>query len=748
MPVEVEYKVVVNTGNSEQDVNKVSTATKKLNKDTGDLTKTYQDIYGDAQNLSGVLGGLQDRLYELAQAGKQNTNEFKILTAEAGRLKRAQVEVDLAIEKTSLTMGGKLAVGARAASSAMLLVQGSMTALNLENEEMEASLNRLVASLAIADGVNGLNESLRGTKIAMVANIAVTKVVTVVTKLWNAALKSNPLVLLLSIIIAASLAVYGLAKAFEANSKSAKRAARAAADLKKAIADQKKAVDDLAYAQKLQRESSKLSSDQAYEEAKAAGASTKELRKLELQTIDNAIAIARESIVKKVNTRDTLENTKAAKEARLEKARAALDDANNTSVRYDPTVIQRRKDLKEEISSLEGDIKTSTSAIDQWTLAIGTDNSEYDKLLGERTTIINKHGVAVIQQGTDFVRATADSAADLLESNRVSNLSLQEQEEDAVNKKYDLTIANMKKLKKDTTALEDAKANELSEISTRYSTQEQQQLIDDAAEKTRIAIDAKKAMDALIDDPAKKLEAEAETIRLEQEALRVKYEQEQILYRGNKEKLKEIESEYASESAALDNDAKTNKKKADKKASDDEIYVANATSDAKDAITEAGINSIEKGIGIIKSLAGENRSLQAQAIIAENAVGVAKQVINNKAANGAVDLKYAGVPGGQIPANLEKTANRINMVTGIATSVAAAAQGLSSLGESGSLDSGTSGDQEQQAPSFNLIEGTAESQLASQIGRGSDNPIKAYVVSSEVTTAQQLDRNLIDNSGF
>ena len=748
MPVEVEYKVVVNTGNSEKDVNKVSTATKKLNKDTGDLTKTYQDIYGDAQNLSGVLGGLQDRLYELAKAGKQNTNEFKILTAEAGRLKRAQIEVDLAIEKTSMTMGGKLALGARAASSGMLLVQGSMAALNLENEEMEASLTRLVAALAIADGVNGLNQSLEGTRIAMIANTAVTKVVTVATKLWNKALNSNPLVLLLSIVIAASLAVYGLSEAFKSNSKSAKKSAKAAANLKKKYDDQSKAVRDLAYAQKLQRESSKLSTDQAYEEAKAAGASTKELRKLELQTIDKAVATAKDNIVLLVNTRETKKNTQAAKEARLEKTRAALDNANNTSVRFDPTVIQRRKDLREEISGLEGEIKGSTQVIDDLTLAIGTGNSEYDKLLSQRTSIVNKHKAAVIQQGTDFVDSTIDSAADLLESSRVSNLSLQKQEEDAVNKRYDSTIANMKKLKMDTTALEDAKADELSEISTRYSNEEKQQLIDDAAEKTRIAIDAKKAMAALIDDPVKKLEAEAEIIRLEQEALRVKYEAEQELYRGNKEKLKEIEAEYTSDSAALDNDAKSNKKKTDKKASDDAIDIDNATNDAKDGIRDANINSIEKGIGIIKSLAGKNRSLQAASIVAENAVGVAKQVINNKAANAAVTLKYAGVPGGEIPAGLEKTANRINMVTGIATSVAAAAQGLSSLGESGSLDGGNSGDQDQQAPSFNLIEGTAESQLSSQIGRGSDTPIKAYVVSSEVTTAQQLDRNLIDNSGF
>ena len=49
------------------------------------------------------------------------------------------------------------------------------------------------------------------------------------------------------------------------------------------------------------------------------------------------------------------------------------------------------------------------------------------------------------------------------------------------------------------------------------------------------------------------------------------------------------------------------------------------------------------------------------------------------------------------------------------------------------------------APSFNLVQGTGANQIASSIA-GQNRPIEAYVVSSNVTTAQGLDRNIIENS--
>ena len=51
-------------------------------------------------------------------------------------------------------------------------------------------------------------------------------------------------------------------------------------------------------------------------------------------------------------------------------------------------------------------------------------------------------------------------------------------------------------------------------------------------------------------------------------------------------------------------------------------------------------------------------------------------------------------------------------------------------------------------PSFNLVEGTADNQIANSLNEQSQQPVKAFVVTSDVTTGQELDRNIIDNSSL
>lgn len=51
------------------------------------------------------------------------------------------------------------------------------------------------------------------------------------------------------------------------------------------------------------------------------------------------------------------------------------------------------------------------------------------------------------------------------------------------------------------------------------------------------------------------------------------------------------------------------------------------------------------------------------------------------------------------------------------------------------------------APSFNLVEGTGSNQIAEGL-QSQDKPIKAFVVSSDVSTSQSLDRNIVQNSSL
>jgi hypothetical protein len=127
-------------------------------------------------------------------------------------------------------------------------------------------------------------------------------------------------------------------------------------------------------------------------------------------------------------------------------------------------------------------------------------------------------------------------------------------------------------------------------------------------------------------------------------------------------------------------------------------------------------------------------------------------VIANKLANlGALATPQAIASGG-ITAVPTITANNISLGLGIAANVAATAKALKEIGGGGNAPSGggTGGGMATgggagggvMAPSFNVVGNNGLNQLAQL----QQQPVKAYVVGSEVSTQQALDRNRITNA--
>ena len=159
-----------------------------------------------------------------------------------------------------------------------------------------------------------------------------------------------------------------------------------------------------------------------------------------------------------------------------------------------------------------------------------------------------------------------------------------------------------------------------------------------------------------------------------------------------------------------------------------DIESAQATADAKNEIRNAQISNLEAGIGLVKSLAGENKDLQAASIIAENAAGIAKILINTAAANAkavAASPLTAGMPWVGI--------NSISGGIGVAASVAAAAQGLSALGKGGATGGNVPAIPNASAapPSDQMMSGSFELE-----GGQAVDPLQAYVVSDDITANQ------------
>ena len=72
---------------------------------------------------------------------------------------------------------------------------------------------------------------------------------------------------------------------------------------------------------------------------------------------------------------------------------------------------------------------------------------------------------------------------------------------------------------------------------------------------------------------------------------------------------------------------------------------------------------------------------------------------------------------------------------------------LSTSSKSGSASAQAPSTPQVSAPSFNLVQGTGTDQIANSINN-QDRPIKAFVVSSDVTNQQELDRNAVETASL
>jgi hypothetical protein len=139
----------------------------------------------------------------------------------------------------------------------------------------------------------------------------------------------------------------------------------------------------------------------------------------------------------------------------------------------------------------------------------------------------------------------------------------------------------------------------------------------------------------------------------------------------------------------------------------------------------------------------KSKGVQKAAVIAESAIGIAKMIISNKLANAgalASPAKHFSSTSGAAAAPIIAL-NNISTGIGIAANIAATAKALKSLG-GGSAPSapadggGGGGGGASTTPQFNTIGSSGVNQLAQL----QQQPVQAYVVSGDVTSAQSLDR--------
>lgn len=165
---------------------------------------------------------------------------------------------------------------------------------------------------------------------------------------------------------------------------------------------------------------------------------------------------------------------------------------------------------------------------------------------------------------------------------------------------------------------------------------------------------------------------------------------------------------------------------------------------AKKDIQNAEIDLLGNLGGILQQVAGKNKALQTAAVIAENAAGVGRIIVNTQVAN-AKAVAASPLTGGQPWV----TINTISGALGVAASLLAAKKAISEIGGGGSVGSAPSSSSGGTAP----LQPQAPQAQLTQLNPASINAlgnqaIKAYVVETDVTTNQQRVKAIQQRARF
>jgi hypothetical protein len=178
-----------------------------------------------------------------------------------------------------------------------------------------------------------------------------------------------------------------------------------------------------------------------------------------------------------------------------------------------------------------------------------------------------------------------------------------------------------------------------------------------------------------------------------------------------------------------------------------EIEIQKQKEAAMQEVRMQGLDNVASIGRSLQVLAGKNKDVARAGIILENAAGIARIVVNTMIANTKAVAAFP-LSAGQPFVGINTAAGALS----IAASIKATQTALSQIGGGGgsagnapsmSVAGGAGGTN---APQFNVVGSTGVNQLAGAIGNREAAPVQAYVVANNVTTAQSLDRNIIQSA--
>ena len=620
---------------------KLSDGTLKAADSAEQLNAKFEDVYKGIEPLTTRMGEAEDRLYELALAGDTTSKEYNELLNSVGNYRKVQIETDLAVDGAATTLGQKLGSALNGATSGFAATQGAMALFGSESDALEESLLKVQSALAIQQGVDGLRTSYKELGGA-------TGIATKVQTAFNFAMNLNPIVLIVSAVVAVVVALgtftdvldgaiqmfkdftdfIGITN-FEENKLDTERRKRAEDEIER-IKEERKA-------REISFNKRQSQFDREIAMLEAEGKSSFNLRQ---QKIEDSIAIQKEKI----------------KELNLQlQARKFITDALGDTALAN-TLTEETLKLQEELLTLNEDVLNSENQ-----LAINTLNNNkkktdsYKEHLNEKKRADEKYEADAQKALEDEINeeiALQQKLDEIQRENEDRFRTEQENEVLLVEEKYDtlqaMAFGNAEALEQ----IEIARLNELNDVKQKFAEEE-------------VAIEEKKGLDI--------------------------------------EDIKERNKQFAIDSAFETLDLISNIT---------ELFGKKGEKQAKKAF------KVQKAAQIATTLGTTYLS-----------------------ATQAYASQFLPLPDPSSPVRGGIAAG-LAVAAGLANVAKIASQKFEGGGATGSTSVGGSIPDAPSAPNFNVVGDSGVNQLASL----QQQPTKAFVVSGDVTTAQALDRNRVQNA--
>lgn len=279
-----------------------------------------------------------------------------------------------------------------------------------------------------------------------------------------------------------------------------------------------------------------------------------------------------------------------------------------------------------------------------------------------------------------------------------------------------------------TKAKEDAEAARKKEIEDKKKFDEETQKNIEDLNKSQIDAEQKRQENAqkIIDDLAQKQETPTQKLQRE-------YEEKKLILEAAGKSTFDLEMQHLSDLENLDAEAKAKKKKSDEEQGAAEVEIAKRTAAAKQALFAKTSETLSKGADLLGKNTAAGKAMAAAAALINTYQGITAELATKTVTPFEIGLKIANVA--------IIAATGFKAVQDIVSVQIPGGGGGGGGAQSGSAPSMT-------APSFNTVGSSSTNQLAQTIGSQSQTPIKSYVVASDVSTAQALDRNIISNASI